>query len=66
MSGEQNYFELAAAALERAMKATGLAEQAQLLDEALRLNRLGLAEQREKLGRLKSWVCDPEDEGSGI
>jgi hypothetical protein len=49
---DKRYFEEAAAVLERAIKATGLAEQAQLLDEALRLNRLGLAAARTKLEKL--------------
>lgn len=57
VSGTRNYFQEAAAVLEQAMKATGLGEQAALLDEALRLNRLGLAEERAKL---KAWVSDTE------
>jgi hypothetical protein len=43
------YFEQAADALSRAMKTSGLAEQERLLDEALRLNRLALAQERRKL-----------------
>jgi hypothetical protein len=43
------YFEQAADALSRAIKATNLGEQALLLEEALRFNRLGLDEERRKL-----------------
>ena len=51
MVGEQDYFEQAADALSRAILTTGLGEQAVLLDEALRLNRFGLAQEKVKLAR---------------
>lgn len=47
------------------MRATGLGEQGLLLEEALRLNQLGLAEERTKLEQLKAWVRD-SDTGSSI
>jgi hypothetical protein len=50
--GEQNYFEQAADALSRAMLATRMGEQAVLLDEALRLNRYGLAQEKARLAKL--------------
>jgi uncharacterized alpha-E superfamily protein len=50
---EQSYFEQAAAVLERAIRSSGLGEQAMLIDEALRLNRLGLAQERAKLLELR-------------
>ena len=50
--GELSYFEQAADALRRAMDATRIGEQALLLEEALRLNRFGLAEEKAKLARL--------------
>jgi hypothetical protein len=50
---EQSYFEQAAEVLERAFKATNLGEQGALLDEALRLHRLAVAEERAKLAQ---WV----------
>jgi hypothetical protein len=50
--GEHDYFEQAADALSRAFQATRLGEQAMLLDEALRLNRVGLMRERARLARL--------------
>ncbi len=50
--GEHSYFEQAADALRRAIDATRIGEQAVLLEEALRLNRFGLAEEKAKLARL--------------
>jgi hypothetical protein len=52
VAGEQNYFEQAADALSRAMLATRMGEQAVLLDEALRLNRYGLAQEKARLAKL--------------
>ena len=49
MTGELDYFELAADALRRAMTASNAAEQGSLLEEAVRFNRLALAEERAKL-----------------
>ena len=43
---KQSYFDEAAEVLERALKATAIPEQGRLLEEALRLNKLALAEQR--------------------
>lgn len=54
MGEQRSYFEEAAEALERAMKATGLGEQGVLLEEALRLNRLALAEERIKLAQMRA------------
>lgn len=48
MAEEPGYFDQAAEALVRALGATNIGEQAHLLDEALRLNRLGLAEEKRK------------------
>jgi hypothetical protein len=50
--GEQDYFEQAADVLTRAIMATRMGEQAMLLDEALRLNRFGLAQEKVRLARL--------------
>ena len=50
--GEHSYFEQAADALRRAIDATLIGEQAVLLEEALRLNRFGLAEEKARLARL--------------
>jgi hypothetical protein len=50
--GEENYFEQAADALSRAMEATRAGEQALLLEEALRLNRFGLAQEKARLAKL--------------
>jgi hypothetical protein len=50
--GEHDYFEQAADALSRAMVATHIGEQAVLLEEALRLNRYGLAQEKAKLAKL--------------
>jgi hypothetical protein len=50
--GEHDYFEQAADALSRAMVATHIGEQAVLLEEALRLNRHGLALEKAKLARM--------------
>lgn len=47
-------FDKAAEVLTRAMSATGLGEQARLVDEALRLHRRALANERRKLARLQS------------
>ena len=58
MSDKPTYFDQAAEALERAFKATNLGEQGALLDEALRLHRLAVAEERAKL---RAWIC-PGDE----
>jgi hypothetical protein len=52
--GELNYFERAADALSQAFVATRVGEQAALLDEALRLNRYGLAQERARLARLEA------------
>ena len=50
VAGERTYFEQAADALRRAMRATHIGEQSVLLEEALRLNRLALAEERTRIG----------------
>jgi hypothetical protein len=50
--GETNYFEQAADALSRAMVTTRIGEQAVLLEEALRLNRFGLAQEKARLAKL--------------
>jgi len=63
MAPKPSYFEQAAEVLEQAMRASGLAEQALLLDEALRLNRLGQEEERAKLNKIKAWVFAPADKG---
>jgi hypothetical protein len=47
--GEPNYFEQAADALNRAMAATRIGEQALLLEEALRLHRFGMALEKARL-----------------
>ena len=49
MAETPDYFEQAAEALQRAMKAATLDEQGRMLEEALRLNRLALAHERAKL-----------------
>jgi hypothetical protein len=49
---ERSYFEQAADALRRAMRASDNGEQALFMEEALRLNRLGLAEQRARLAKI--------------
>jgi hypothetical protein len=59
MLDQRNYSDQAAAVLQRAMKATGLGEQARLLDEAMRLNRL--AQERAKLGANGHSPSDPGD-----
>jgi len=51
---ESPYFEQAADALRRAMKATNLGEQALLLEEAVRLNRQALAQEKERLDGIGS------------
>lgn len=48
MSDGPSLFEQAATALERAMKASGVGEQARLLDEAMRLNQLAIQAERAK------------------
>jgi hypothetical protein len=50
--GEHSYFEQAADALQRAFLATRAGEQALLLEEALRLNRFGLAEEKARLAKM--------------
>lgn len=52
-------FDLAAEALTRAIRATGIAEQGPLLEEALRLNRLALAEERQRLAEIAGNSDDP-------
>jgi len=52
MVDDPRYFEKAADALRQAMTATSLGEEALLLEEALRLNRLALAVERAKLSRI--------------
>lgn len=49
LTEKQSYFDQAADMLGRAFKATNLGEQAVLLDEALRLHQLALAEERARL-----------------
>jgi hypothetical protein len=49
-----SYFDRAADALSRALEATEPGEQALLLDQALRLNRLALAEERQRLADIRS------------
>ncbi len=56
---ETSNFDQAADALTRAMKATGVGEQGLWLDEALRLNRLALAEERSRLLQMAA-SCDKE------
>lgn len=60
MSEKPSYFERAAEVLERAFKAKGLGEQGALLDEALRLHRLAVEEERAKLAQ---WGRQPPEEG---
>jgi hypothetical protein len=50
--GEHSYFEQAADALRRAFDATRSGEQALLLEEALRLNRAGLALEKARLAKM--------------
>jgi hypothetical protein len=52
--GDRNYFEQAADALNRAMAATHIGEQALLLEEALRLNRIGMAQEKAKLAHVSA------------
>jgi hypothetical protein len=49
---ERSYFEQAADALRRAIRTSDRGEQALLMEEALRLNRVGLAEQRARLANI--------------
>jgi hypothetical protein len=49
MGPRRSRFDQAAEALQRAIQATSFGEQERLLEEALRLNRLALAEKRAKL-----------------
>ena len=58
MSERHSHFDQAAEALERAFQATNLGEQGALLDEALRLHRLAVAEERAKP---RAWIR-PADE----
>lgn len=63
MAEAESLFDQAAEVLQRAFKATNLGEQAMLLDEALRLHRLAVAEERARLARIRASVSDPaEDE----
>jgi hypothetical protein len=60
--GEPNYFEQAADALSRAMVTTRIGEQAVLLEEALRLNRFGLAQEKARLAK-RAGLSSPDSEG---
>lgn len=60
VAGERTYFEAAADALERAMRAPHVGEQAMWLDEALRLDRLALAEEKAKLASLGAGPPPPD------
>jgi hypothetical protein len=51
MRAASPYFDQAADVLNRAMTASGIGEQERLLEEALRLNRLALRDQRRKRAR---------------
>lgn len=51
MTHKGNSFERAAEVLERAFRATNIGEQGALLDEALRLHRLAIAEERARLAQ---------------
>lgn len=68
MSDGPSLFEQAAAALERALKASGVGEQARLLDEAIRLNRLAIEAERAKpacvLPANEPAASGPDDEES--
>ena len=61
MADERSLFDQAAAVLAQAFKATNLGEQSALLEEALRLYRLSVAEERAKLA---GWASVPSDSGS--
>jgi hypothetical protein len=52
--GDRSYFEQAADALNRAMAAGHIGEQALLLEEALRLNRVGVAHEKAELARISA------------
>ncbi len=61
MEDERSYFERAADALREAFAATTVGEQAALLEKAIRLNRLAVAEERAKLAQ---WMREaPGDDG---
>lgn len=60
LAHKPSYFDQAAEILERAFKATNLGEQSALLDEALRLHRLAVAEERAKLARIRAWISEPD------
>lgn len=62
---EPSYFDLAAEALARALTATGIAEQGQLLEEALRLNRLALAQERQRLAETAAHSDGPSASRDG-
>jgi hypothetical protein len=61
--GEHSYFEQAADALRRAFEATRSGEQALLLEEALRLNRFGLAAEKARLAGLAPVPCPAPERG---
>jgi len=54
VTDKPNYFDQAAETLERAFKAKNLGEQGVLLDEALRLHRLAVAEERARLAKIRA------------
>ena len=66
MSGKPSYFDQAAEALERAFKATGVGEQAALLEEALRLHGLAVEEERAKLSAWMRGAKTSETEDDAV
>lgn len=56
MDHSLSYFEQAADVLREALGATNIGEQGLLLEKALRLHRLAVAEERDKLA---AWVSSP-------
>ena len=57
-----SYFDQAAEVLERALKTTSVPEQGRLLEEALRLNKLAVAEQRRERAAMTARSSDKSSE----